>query len=172
MGMTYIPSSFIASITPKKLDDSDHSMSYTSFREVSQEDPDLSLETNRFTVHVSKSSSTRVVSSHDGQITLLLHGEIYAGGITHPANYLLENYLNEGPDFAKDVNGSFVILLVDKRTDQIILITDRLNYREVFSSNYKGSHWLSTALTYHLHPVDDLKLDPVGVIEAINDEGI
>jgi len=53
--------------------------------------------------------------------------------------------------------------MVDKRSDQIFLITDRLNTREVFSSKYKGSHWLSTPLTYHLHPVDDLKLDPIGI---------
>jgi len=160
--MTYIPSSFIASLTPKKLDSVDQGLSRTTFREVVQADPDLTLETNRFTVHLSKSSSTRVATSHDGQVTLLLHGEIYAGG-TNPANYLLETYLDEGLEFAKDLNGSFAILLVDKRTDQIFLITDRLNTREVFSSKYKGSHWLSTALTYHLHPVDDLKLDPIGI---------
>ena len=161
--MTYIPSSFIASLTPKKLDNADQGLSRTTFREVARTDPDLSLETNRFTVHLSKSSSTQVASSHDDQITLLLHGEIYAGAINNPANYLLERYLDEGLEFAKDVNGSFAILLVDKRIDQIVLITDRLNTREVFSSKYKGSHWLSTALTYHLHPIDDLKLDPIGV---------
>jgi len=161
--MTYIPSSFIASLTPKKLDNGDKGLSRTTFHEVAQGDPDLSLETNRFTIHLSKSSSTQVARSHDGQITLLLHGEIYAGGITNPANYLLERYLDEGLEFAKDLNGSFAILLVDKRTDQIYLITDRLNTREVFSSMYRGSHWLSTALTYRLHPVDDLKLDPIGI---------
>jgi len=161
--MTYIPSSFIASLTPKKLDSDDQGLSHTTFHEVAQGDPDLSLETNRFSVHISKSSSTQIASSHDGQITLLLHGEIYAGGGNNPANYLLERYLDKGLEFAKDVNGSFAILLVDKRTDQIILITDRLNSREVFSSKYKGGHWLSTALTYHLHPVDGLKLDPVGI---------
>jgi len=161
--MTYIPSSFIASFTPKRLDSGNHSLSRTDFREVAQAEPDLSLETNRFTVHLSKSSSTQVACSHDGQVTLLLHGEIYAGAITNPANYLLERYLDEGLKIAKDVNGSFAILLVDKRTDQVALITDRLNYREVFTSKYKGSRWLSTPLTYHLHPVDDLKLDPVGI---------
>jgi len=161
--MTYIPSSFIVSFTHKKLDNGDHGLTHTFFREVAQADPDLSFETNRFTVHLSKSSSTQVATSHDDQITLLLHGEIYAGGIADPANYLLERYLDKGLEFAKDVNGSFAILLVDKRTDQIFLITDRLNYREVFSSKYKGSHWLSTALNYHLHPVDDPKLDPVGI---------
>jgi len=88
--MTYISSSFIASFTPKKPNSSDQRLSRTTFREVAQADPDLSLETNRFTVHLSKSSSTRVATSHDDQITLLLHGEIYAGAITNPANYLLE----------------------------------------------------------------------------------
>ena len=161
--MTYIPSSFIASLTPKSLDNTDQGLSRTTFREIAQGDPDLSLETNRFTVHISKSSSTQIASSHDGQITLLLHGEIYAGGITNPANYLLERYVEEGLEFARDVDGSYAILLVDKRTDQIFLITDRQNTREVFSSKYRGSHWLSTALTYHLHPADDLKLDPVGI---------
>jgi len=161
--MTYAPSSFIASFTPKRLDNGDQGLSRTNFTEVAEAVPDLTLETNRFTVHLSKSSSTQVASSHDGQVTLLLHGEIYAGGITNPANYLLTKYLDEGLEFAKDVNGSFAILVVDKRTDAIYLITDRLNYREVFSSKYKGSHWLSTALNYHLHPADDLKLDPVGI---------
>ena len=115
--MTYIPSSFIASITPKKLDNGDHGLSRTTFREVAGADPDLSLETNRFTVHLSKSSSTQVASSHDGQITLILHGEIYTGG-NNPANYLLERYLDGGLEFVKDLNGSFAILLVEKRTDQ------------------------------------------------------
>jgi len=160
--MTYIPSSFIASFTPKNLDSDDQRTSHTAFREVAQADPDLTLETSRFAVHLSKSSSTQVACSHDGQVTLLLHGEIYTS-INNPANYLLERYLDDSLEFAKDLNGSFAILLVDKRTDQIILITDRLNSREVFSSKYKGSHWLSTPLTYHLHPVDDLKLDPVGI---------
>jgi len=55
--MTYIPSSFIASLTPKKLDNGDKGVSRVSFREVAQADPNLSLETNRFTLHLSKSSS-------------------------------------------------------------------------------------------------------------------
>jgi len=160
--MSYVPSYLIASLTPKKLDSADHILSRTTFREIAQADPDLSLDTNRFTLHLSKSSSTQVASSHDDQVTLLLHGEIYTGGKL-PADYLLERYLDDGLEFAKDVNGSFAILIVDKRSDQIALITDRLNTREVFTSKYKRSHWLSTALTYHLHPVDDLKLDPVGI---------
>jgi len=169
--MTYIPSSFIVSLTPKKLDSSDQGLASSTFREVALGDPDLTLETNRFTVHLSKSSSTQVASSTDGQITLLLHGEMYPGDRL-PANCLLERYLDEGLEFAKDLNGSFAILLVDKRTDQIYLITDRLNYREVFTGKYKGSHWLSTALTYRLHPVDDPKLDPVGIAFYLTDRWI
>lgn len=79
--MAYIPSYFIAQFTPKELNGGDPDKATANFREIAQTDPDLSLETNQFTLHLSKSSSTQFANSLDGQVTLLLHGEIYSGPI-------------------------------------------------------------------------------------------
>ena len=91
--MTYVPSSIIASLTPKKLDNGDKGLSRAAFREVAQAGSDLTLETNRFTVHLSKSSSTQVACSTDGQITLLLHGEIYTS-FNNAANCPLDSHVD------------------------------------------------------------------------------
>jgi len=104
-----------------------------------------------------------MASTRDNEVTLILHGEIYEDGIKNQAEFLLKRYLEKGYDFAKGTNGSYAVLLIDRRDSSVAVITDRLSSRKVFYGEHDGIAWLSTALTYHMHPVAEGRIDPVGI---------
>jgi len=111
-------------------------------------------------IYLVSSSSTQIAVDHNNQVTLILHGEIYSTN-DNQAEFLLKQFIKRGIGFSKDINGSFAVLLIDKRNDTVALITDRINTRKVFCSKYKEGYWLSTSL--YLHPTADVDLDPVGI---------
>ena len=159
MTKKYSPSNFLAMFCPRQ-DEHQNDTSYNNFLEIINAKPNLSFNTRSYVVHIAYAPSTQVAVDNKNQLTLILHGEIY-NATNNQAEYLLREYQKQGLLFAKDINGSFAVLLVDQRNDSIALITDRLNSRKVFSSKYKGNYWLSSSL--YLHPTADVGLDTVGV---------
>ena len=124
--------------------------------------PKLTIATESFVVQVAMSQRTHVATEPRSQVTLLLHGEIYNSKDANPARFLVEEYLRYGIDFAKDIDGSFAVLVMDGGKSSLALITDRLNSRRVFFSESPGTYWLSTSLK--LHPTESAAIDPLGVV--------
>ena len=161
MTKKYSPSNFLAMFCPRQ-DDSQDAACCNSFIEIAKVQPNISITTRSYIVYVACAHSTQIAVDEKNQITLILHGEVYnTTGTSNKAEYLMGEYKRQGLLFAKDINGSFAILLIDKRNDSISLITDRLNSRKVFSSKYMGNYWLSSSL--YLHPTADVNIDTVGV---------
>ena len=134
--------------------------SLDNFFSVAKVEPDISIATRSFIVHLISSPSTQIAVDRKNDVMLLLHGEIYSTK-DNQAEFLLKQFINRGIDFSRDINGSFVVLLIDKRNDTVAVVTDRINTRKVFCSRYKEGIWLSTSL--YLHPTADVDLDPIGI---------
>ena len=91
---------------------------------------------------------------------VILHGEIYYSCLDQ-ASYLADMFTEYGDHFAKEIHGSFAILLVDKVKDSVALITDRVNSRRIFYSQYQNNYCLSSHFSYQ--PCDAFPLDPTGI---------
>lgn len=158
-GNEYLPSYFLGMFCSRESTYNSDDC-YGDFLAVAKVEPDISVSTRSFIVHLMHSDATQIAVDPGEQITLVLHGEIYNTS-DNQAEFLLKQFAERGIAFSKDINGSFAVLLIDSREDMVALITDRVNSRKVFHSVYKGNHWLSTSL--NLHPTSDVDMDPVGV---------
>lgn len=156
----YIPSFFLGMFCLRE-NVSDERQISNEFVTVAKVRPDISITTKSFIIHLMHSGGAWVAVDHENDITLLLHGEIFNTPETNQAEFLIKQFRKHGLSFSKDINGSFVVLVIDKRNDTVAVVTDRINSRKVFYSKYKGSYWLSTSL--YLHPTADVDIDTVGV---------
>jgi asparagine synthetase B (glutamine-hydrolysing) len=73
-------------------------------------------------------------TSHGGQLQVFLHGEIYNDGVSeaHQLEFIARAYERCGRDFAAQLNGSFVVLLIDETTHTLLIATDRTASKPVF----------------------------------------
>jgi asparagine synthase (glutamine-hydrolysing) len=156
----YIPSFFLGIFCPRR-NTSDENRLQDEFVSIAKTQPNISIATKSFIISLVHSKAATVAIDHENDVTLLLHGEIYNTTQNDKAAFLLDQYVKLGIDFSKYINGSFVVLLIDKRNDTVYLITDRINSRKVFYSKYKGNYWLSTSLS--VHPTSNVDVDPLGV---------
>ena len=98
-------------------------------------------------VEIWASSPDLLAVDTEAGVTVLLHGDIYdpKGG----SRALLEAYLSEGESLFGSLNGSFAVIVVDQRKDQVHVATDRFSSRKVFLSEENGEQWLSSTLARH-----------------------
>jgi hypothetical protein len=79
----------------------------------------------------------RVASSDDGQVTVAFAGYLYTEDRqerSSPAQHCLKLYEQNGPMFAEKLNGSFAIVISDRRVSQVHLVRDRIGTRPLFYS--------------------------------------
>ena len=123
--------------------------------------PTSAIDTPQYAVRLWSSDMRNVFSDEQRGRLFLLYGEIYNSVSDNQLEWLAHEYDRKGLEFARDLNGSFVILLVDAHENRVAVITDRVNSRRAFYSRYAGSHWVSNCL--YSHPLTNVDLDPVGV---------
>jgi asparagine synthetase B (glutamine-hydrolysing) len=72
--------------------------------------------------------------SENGRVKIFLHGEIYGDelGKSDQLKTIAQAYERHGRDFAKELNGSFVVLIVDHMMDKVLIATDRTASRPLF----------------------------------------
>lgn len=104
--------------------------------------------------------SGRLCTDPTGRITAFFIGELFNDG-PREAGDLAAAFLERGDDCARDLNGSFTILLVDHHADRVALVTDRANFRRAFHMEVADTHWFASSL-WDL-PTHECALDPVGV---------
>lgn len=92
-------------------------------------------------------------------VAVFLHGDLY-GSDSHPGA-VRDAYLSEGEGLFEALNGSFAVLIADRRQDLLYVATDRFNSRKVFVSEENGERWFSTTLTRH--PTSRRELSPAGI---------
>jgi asparagine synthase (glutamine-hydrolysing) len=66
-----------------------------------------------------------------------------------------------GDDFARDLNGSFNLLILDRTADRLILVTDRIASRRLFHGMHARTHWVGSDVT--ALPTDRFAVDAIGV---------
>jgi asparagine synthetase B (glutamine-hydrolysing) len=72
--------------------------------------------------------------SDSGRVKIFLHGEIYSDdtGESDQLKIIVQAYERGGRDFAAELNGSFLVLIVDESAKTVILATDRTASRPLF----------------------------------------
>lgn len=130
------------------------------FTELAGCSPELVLATSSCGACLSLSAGASVGTDATGAVTVVLHGEIY-DSVENQAAYLAQRFAEHGFTWAKEINGSFAILAVDKAHDRVVLITDRLNSRRIFASQIGGGICISSHLS--AQPWESFELDPSGI---------
>jgi asparagine synthase (glutamine-hydrolysing) len=126
-----------------------------------KKEPTIGIDSSQYAVRLWTSDPGMISFDEKHELLLLLYGEIYNMAADKQLKWLVQEYDDSGLEFAKLLNGSFSIILVDIRKDCVAVITDRVNSRRVYFRTYDASHWVSNCL-YSL-PLTDVKLDLTGI---------
>ena len=151
---------FLSMISPRNLTDNPSKVNQ-SFELYTKAKPTIGIDMHQYNVRIWTSDPSKVLFDKQHEILLLLYGEIYNQAMNDHLSWIIQQYVSNGLEFAKILNGSFVIVLADRRNDCVAVITDRVNSRRAFHSVYEGNHWISNCL--YSHPLRNVDLDPIGV---------
>ena len=128
----------------------------------------IPLDYGRGSVLISPSRRTSVATSNDSGVSLVLDGELYVCDALdrhRQVEIALERYASMGQEeFARSLNGIFVLLVVDERKDEVLAITDRLGFRKAFFRRIQGEYYLASSPS--LVPADGI--DPAGAITYLS----
>ncbi len=105
--------------------------------------PWLVVETPSLRVALRRFGDVRVHQDEARETDVIVHGELYDGS-TLPG--LIDSYHAVGPSFVEACNGSFSILLVDRRGDRVVLATDRMGSKPLHMSRVAGRTYVSSKL--------------------------
>lgn len=105
----------------------DREDSIKDFISVFKAQPDFEISNRIF---IKKGSETKYYKK--GHYSLLIHGDIYNESKTGDSYYdtIIERLTNHSS--LHEINGSFVVLLVDESSNDITIITDRINTKKIF----------------------------------------
>jgi hypothetical protein len=123
---------------------------------VMPQDSQATLRTRTHMVRAAATQSLQYGKDAAGDFEVLVHGRL-CGSITSAADVALSMSKNGPAATARSLNGSFVILVLDQRSDCIYVVTDRLNSLRVFFSGRGSDALLSTEL--FVPPWSDGRLD-------------
>lgn len=162
----HTPSYFLASIRPGGNSPADLGRQ-PAFRDRPPRDTITSVECGAFDIWLLTSPATEIAeSSRSGDVTVVLHGELYANPGPTSAAGCLEAYMRNGMGFVADLHGSFVLGVIDRRLGRVLFATDPVNSRMLFFGEYDGLAWISTMHAFHLHPCSG-KPDPAGLAHCL-----
>ena len=94
-------------------------------------------------------------------LAVLVHGDLYDPFGPNPAELVLHQYESDPTGTWIRLNGSMIVFVLDGRTRQFMVVTDRVNSRKVFASQDGTGWWLSSSL--NIHPTNGFTIDPAGV---------
>lgn len=117
---------------------------------------------------ISPSMRTVVVAKENPNVSLMLHGELYVCDVLdrhRQAKIALDAYLSmDEREFARSLNGTFVLVIVDNRKEGVLVVTDRVGFRKVFVRRADGDVHLASSPS--LVPAETI--DPVGVLTYLS----
>ena len=123
-------------------------------------EPDLRLEMPSFSVALGLSPRVTWGCDPSGRVCVVLNGEIYLEGC-RSAEAVALRYLEMGDDFARDLNGTFSLLILDRTADRLLLVTDRIGSRRLFHGMHGRTHWVGSDIS--ALPTRRFAVDAVGV---------
>jgi asparagine synthase (glutamine-hydrolysing) len=108
------------------------------------EDPKVSLAIGRIGIGIFNKRVQPIIDETE-QVVLVMSGEVYAdngkpvdGDFDATEEVALASYLKYGKDFARYLNGVFVIALWDRRSKEVIITNDRFGLYPVFFTVSSG----------------------------------
>ncbi len=150
---------FFGCLTPRA-DAQSSAESRRRFLDTYGAEPLLAMETPSLTVNLGFGPGVTFDSDPTGRVTIVLQGELFLEGCRDAAA-VAHRYLEMGKDFARDLNGSFALLVVDRVMDRVMLGTDRIGSQRVLHGIKAGSHWVGSDVG--VLPTERFRIDPVGV---------
>jgi hypothetical protein len=152
MPLTPKPEAFLAIFEPRAPVSSPRLTSALAFH--------VSAETDAYTVRIEYNNRDMLTISRDGMQMVLFSGDLY-----RPANAdgstILALYQRLGPAFAAELHGAYTLLLIDRATGQILLVTDRENSVKLLAQWRGPTLIVSNALA--LQPTAGLSIDRAAV---------
>jgi len=118
------------------------------------------ITTSRWRVELALSGSAAWAEHPGGDIAVVVHGELHDGSGGRPLA-LAEAYLEHGERFVQQLRGSFALLVVDRRQDRVLAVTDLQSSRRIFWSRAGEGYLLTSDLS--AQPRHSFPLDPVGL---------
>lgn len=131
-----------------------------AFRRAYGGDPDATLESGGWIVLVGMDGSTHAGADADGRVQLVLHGEIH-DPFGESADALARRYRVRGKRLFSDLNGSHALIVLDRDSERLMVVTDRVSTRRIFWSRGDGGHYFTSDL--NAQPLEGRALDPVGI---------
>ncbi len=113
-----------------------------------------------WTVYATVDGPATVGTEPGGRVSVLLHGELYEPSPRTAAGLAAE-FVKRGGALFRELNGSFTLVLLDHRTDRLLVVPDRVRSHRVFHSWDGVGYRLTTQLADH--PTEELAFDPIGV---------
>ncbi len=148
------PGSFLASFVPRGHESA-------SLRRIPTLDFQTTVKTTEYTAAIQFCGRRMLTVSEDGQHFLLLTGDIYQPASADPGRALLDLYERRGMDFIAELNGSFALLLIDRRANLITIATDRLNSYKLLASWDDSTLIISSSL--ELQPTKNARIDRTAI---------
>ncbi len=120
----------------------------------------IARSTQSYAIVIHPAINDDIFESGDGSMTVLVHGELF-NDLARPAKFVYEHFDGDIKSLANILNGTFVIVVVDRTRDFIHVITDRVNGRRLFEQTLDNKTVFSTSL--ELFSSSSKRLDLVGV---------
>ncbi len=100
-----------------------------------------------------------------GRVTVVIHGDL-PGPTDNAAQVLAAEFAERGVEAARDLDGSFALIVHDAHSQRTWAVTDRANSRWLFHARVDGYHVVTTELA--AQPTHRFALDPVGIGWALS----
>lgn len=108
-------------------------------------------------------------SADTRDVTLVLCGQVHQAGFGSDAQPVLNLYIDAGLSAVTALEGSFLVVVIDRRTEKVLVFTDRFNSRKAYSGDIDSARWVATSL--RLLPTESLQLDPTGIGSYLSSDG-
>jgi len=118
----------------------------------------IHIQIKQATVFIKVFPDAEIFQNPSNTITILTYGHFLNFA---SSGELVEQYRIKGESIFSSLNGSFALLLIDRLQNKVIIVTDRLSSKKIYSYNKNNALFLSTELKYLFD--EDLSLDETGL---------
>ena len=101
----------------------------------------------------------------DRGVHLLVKGSV----LSHAPREMLDLYRRHGPGFARELSGSFLLVLVDEALGEALVVTDQSGSLKAYSASQDGAIWISSSVQLLMSQpsLAGRALDPAGVASSL-----
>ena len=111
-------------------------------------------------IRLSYSENTKYFFHKESNIILILYGELYDVN-KGELEYLHSNYLKNGINFIRSINGSYALFIMDLTRDKFFIVMDRINSRKIFQ--YVDSDYFIFSNSIYFFSDFSLSADPKAI---------